>query len=137
MEFMPRGRQEPPVHTQQPAPVAHHQAPPEKPKKKRIDWAARTVRFEVFIVVIGSALILATISLWLATGNFKNAEYKQVNTSEYQAVFLTNNQVYFGKIGDINNKFLILSDVFYIENPTSGTKIAPPQPAILITRSAS
>jgi hypothetical protein len=118
MEFMSRGGRQAPVAPQQPAHVQHPQPQPTgKAKKKRIDWVARTVRFELFIVIVGSALILLAISLWLATGNYKNAESKQVNDKQYQAVFLTNNQVYFGKITDLNNKFIVLKDVFYIENP--------------------
>src|SRR3990167_9393095 len=106
MEFMSRGGRQVPASSQQPV-TAPHPEPVGKTKKKHVDWVARTVRFELFIVIVGSALILLALSLWLATGNYKNAESSQVNTSQYQAVFLTNNQVYFGKISDLNNKFVV------------------------------
>ena len=38
-----------------------------------------------------------------------------VNTSQYQAVFLTNGQAYFGKITNINNSFLHISDIYYLQ----------------------
>ena len=115
---MSRGNRQVPVTPQQPAAAQHpHPQPTGKVKRKHIDWVARTVRLELFIVIVGSALILLALSLWLVTGNFKSAESKQVSKNQYQAVFLTNNQVYFGKISDLNNRFLVLNDVFYIENP--------------------
>ena len=115
MEFMSRGSRDT-TASQQSASV--HPQPPAGKQKKHIDWVAQAVRFELFIVIVGSALILAALSLWLASGNYKNAEAGYVNESQYQAVFLTNNQVYFGKIIDLNNKFVILTDVFYIETPS-------------------
>ena len=115
MDFLSRGTRAPaPEHHQ---PATHSVQPVGKPKK-RIDWVARTVRFELFIVIVGSALIIAALALWLATGNYKNAESSYVVGDRYQAVFLTNNQVYFGKITDLNNKFIVLKDVFYIEPPS-------------------
>ncbi len=36
-------------------------------------------------------------------------------TSGYQAVFLTNGQVYFGKIGANDNDYMTLTDIFYLQ----------------------
>lgn len=113
MEFTPRGGRAAAPNAQTTAAPPH---PHSGGRKKHIDWVAKTVRFELFIVIVGSALLLSAVSLWLATGNYKNAETKQVNTKEYQAVFLANSQVYFGKIINLNSKFVVLNDVFYIEN---------------------
>lgn len=114
MDFLSRGRDR---RTAQPLNTmpGGHQA--HTGRRKHIDWAARTVRLELFILLVGSALLLAALSLWLATGNYKSAEARQVNESRYQAVFLTNNQVYFGKLTDVNKNFLVLNDVFYVETP--------------------
>lgn len=111
MEFTNRGGRAATPSTQ-----ATTGAPHPSGRRRHIDWVAKTVRFELFIVIVGSALLLSAVSLWLATGNYKSAESKQVNAKEYQAVFLTNSQVYFGKITDLNGKFVVLNDVFYIEN---------------------
>jgi hypothetical protein len=115
MEFMSRGSGHPAQQVPQ-QPGAHIAT---KTRRKHIDWVAKTVRFELFVVVIGVALLLVAVSLWLATGNFTNAETKQINTKEYQAIFLTNGQVYFGKVGTLNSKFVSLTHVFYIENQNS------------------
>lgn len=38
-----------------------------------------------------------------------------VDSSEYQAVFLTNGQVYFGKMSQIENTYVVLTDVYYLQ----------------------
>src|SRR3989344_2622842 len=37
------------------------------------------------------------------------------NSNAYQAVFLTNNQVYFGKLYKNNSQFPVLKDVYYLQ----------------------
>jgi hypothetical protein len=38
-----------------------------------------------------------------------------INKGEYQAVFLTNGQVYFGKLQTINNDYLVLNNIYYLQ----------------------
>ncbi len=96
-----------------PAP-AHGQHP-----KHRLSFGVKFMRIEVFTVLLGAALLLAAVALYAGLAS-PGTESKQINTKEYQAVFLANGQLYFGKIGDLNSKYLVLRNVFYIENP-SGT----------------
>src|SRR3990167_4894055 len=44
----------------------------------------------------------------------KPQQKAEVKSSDYSAVFLTNNQVYFGKIDDENADFIKLKDVYYL-----------------------
>lgn len=52
------------------------------------------------------------------------AEEILVDPSTYQAVFLESNQIYFGKLRDIDSPYSILDEVYYVklegENITSG-----------------
>ena len=57
---------------------------------------------------IGAAL--AIVLLVLSRLNFLPGG----SNSEYQAVFLTNNQVYFGKLSKLGSDFPILKDVYYL-----------------------
>ena len=43
-----------------------------------------------------------------------NDESRFVDKKKYQAVFLNGGQVYFGKIGEFNGKYLTLSDIYYL-----------------------
>ena len=38
-----------------------------------------------------------------------------INKNEYQAVFLTNGQVYFGKLKTISSDYLVLSNIYYLQ----------------------
>jgi hypothetical protein len=38
-----------------------------------------------------------------------------IKSKQYQAVFLTNGQVYFGKLADTNNSWVKLTDIFYLQ----------------------
>jgi len=42
-------------------------------------------------------------------------EASQVNSSEYQSVFLTNGQVYFGKITVVTPTYIKLTDIYYLQ----------------------
>lgn len=70
--------------------------------------------------VMAAVSILVLIALFFG-GYFAIQQLNQnnlmegVNTSQYQAVFLTNGQAYFGKITNINNSFLHISNIYYLQ----------------------
>lgn len=43
-----------------------------------------------------------------------------IDTETYQAIFLTNNQIYFGRLKNISSDYLILSDVYYVKVKEDG-----------------
>ncbi len=119
MEYMSRG------DNRTAAPAA---APRPTGRRKHIDWAARTVRLELFVVLVGSALLLAAVALYLGfSGTPTNSESKQIDTTKYQAVFLnggaTSGSVayttYFGHVTKLNNNYLVLKDVYYLTTATT------------------
>jgi hypothetical protein len=42
------------------------------------------------------------------------AEANFVDTTKQQAVFLTNGQVYFGKVSEVNKQYLTLNNIYYL-----------------------
>ena len=88
--------------------------------KRRVSLGIKFMRAEVFTVLLGVALLLVAVALYAGLAS-PGSESKEINSKEYQAVFLSNGQVYFGKITDLNNKYLVLKSVFYIENNTSSS----------------
>lgn len=52
-------------------------------------------------------LVIAVCALWYA-GVFGSS-------GKYQAVFLTNNQVYFGKVSNLGSSFPTLTDIYYLQ----------------------
>lgn len=125
MEFMSRGGRS----NGQPAPQPNYGQPAHSGRRKHIDWAARTVRLELFTVIVGSALLLAAVALYLGFSGTGTSEAKQVDTSKYQAIFLnggaTSGSVayttYFGHITRLNSSYVVLKDVYYLTTSQSGS----------------
>lgn len=83
--------------------------------KRRLSFGIKLMRAEIFTVLLGIALLLVAVALYAGISK-PGSESNEINKEEYQAVFLSNGQVYFGKISDLNSKYLVLRSVFYIEN---------------------
>lgn len=67
----------------------------------------------VWIVLLFSgAILVASLCLLMYLGGSNEA--RMIDKSKYQAVFLNNGQVYFGKVKDINSNHLDLRDIFYL-----------------------
>ncbi len=122
-----------PAH-HQPAHSSHPPAHDQPPKRKHIDWAQRTVRIELFIILLGCSLLLIAVSIFLALNNkSSNAEMDKVAADKWQAVFLNGGSsskdlaytTYFGHLKEINSQYYILQDVFYLGATTdkSGKQI--------------
>lgn len=65
-------------------------------------------------VIVGLLLIVALgfKAYWLLS---KGAEVRErIDQTTYQAVFLENNQIYFGKLKDIESQYPILEEVYYV-----------------------
>lgn len=80
------------------------------------------MRYLMFALLVGSAILIAALSLYVGIKNEPvSVEAAQVDTAKYQAVFLANGQVYFGKIKALTNDVVVIDDIFYIE-AQSGTQ---------------
>src|SRR3990167_1149214 len=136
MEFLSRGgdrRPPQPPHTVSSA--AH--TPTHTGRRKHIDWATRTVRLELFIIIVGSALLLGALSLYLGLSSATaGSESERVDKSKYQAVFLNGGatsgsvlySTYFGHITKMTDKYVVLRDIYYLTtDTTTGNAQASPQ----------
>lgn len=122
MEYMSRGGQ--PAATNQPG--GSH-------RRKHFDWNGRAVRIEWFIFTSLAALVLLVAIGWLIFSNSSTSgESDQVNSNQYQAVFLNGGATsgavayttYFGHITKLNNSYFILKDVYYLTTSTTGNNQA-------------
>ena len=77
-------------------------------------------------LLIGIIILVAIVLVIFAIvkgGVFSGGAAK---ASAYQAVFLANNQVYFGKVSGANSQFITLRDIYYLQvNPGAQQ---PPDP---------
>jgi hypothetical protein len=125
MEFAQRGGTPQPANTGQ-----------SRGRRKHIDWATRTVRLELFILLIGAALLLAAVSLYLGfSNNNVSSEADRVAKDKYQAVFLNGGvtsgsvlySTYFGHVTKMNDKYVVLNDIYYLTTDQSTQNQSNPQ----------
>lgn len=58
-------------------------------------------------------VVLLLLGGWFAWNNMSGDA--GVKGGQYQAVFLTNGQVYFGKVSDVNGGYVKLTDIYYLQ----------------------
>ena len=93
-------------------------------------WLMPLIFVVVLLVVIAGLIYFTKPFGTSLTEDFEHGEdvTPVMATGEYQAVFLTNSQVYFGKVtSSLNAQYVILEDVFYIQasapTETGGTNL--------------
>lgn len=71
----------------------------------------KSARGLVWIILI---VLVALAGWWWLGGGKKSGTFTR-SSGDYQAVFLTNNQVYFGKLTESRGNYAILTDIFYLQ----------------------
>ena len=108
---------------------------------KIMDWCLgtqekrKTILWVVIVLVL--ALLILTVFNGLFSGSTKNFGRLSdwADFSKYQAVFLSNGQVYFGKVTDANNQTLVLENIYYLRTAgnlqvsDANSTSTPPAPA--------
>ncbi len=67
--------------------------------------------------VIGAVIILIVIIWLVITGvsKWRAKETPALNGNSYYAVFLTNDQVYFGHLTNVDDRYLTLTSIYYLK----------------------
>jgi hypothetical protein len=109
-----------PGGTAAPQPSAHKP----KDKKSLLDSAPQWYKLALTsLVVVGVLLLLAVVAFLYTTKPETQGKY--VDSSKLQAVFLNSGQVYFGNIHTLNNQYVVLGNVYYLQSAsTDATKTA-------------
>lgn len=77
-----------------------------KPKLVEPTWAGKVL---VVLLIIASLLVIVTMARALLP------KERLVKKDQYQAVFLTNGQVYFGKLSGVNSEYVVLKNIYYLQ----------------------
>lgn len=109
MEFMNRGNQ-PGQQTHAPAPVGPGTSPRGRGKGLGAFKGLRIAS----VVLLFSVTVLIIALVWLVVMGSPQSESKYIQKDRLQAVFLNGGQVYFGKIKDLNDRYLHMSEIFYL-----------------------
>jgi len=93
-------------------------AQPQAPKKSGLANKIITIVIVIVVILIGLFLV-SKYTKW----NILNVNKTDVSADGWQAVFLTNGQVYFGKIVKETDDMILLQNIYYLQVAQS------PQPA--------
>jgi hypothetical protein len=74
-----------------------------------------------FLTLVAVVVILLIALAVFFAGNNGDNEDNYVNTSKLQAVFLQTGQVYFGNIKVLNDKYAVLTNIYYLQTSGSGS----------------
>lgn len=111
------------VQPQQAAPGAQNTAAgPNNHKKNRRGNVDKSKVWRVLTValVAAVAILIAAVAVLISSGSPKS-ESEYVDSSKLQAVFLNTGQVYFGHIETLNNKYFVVTDIYYLQTTNTGT----------------
>lgn len=79
----------------------------------------KSSKWPLWLALILVALAALGIGVWFLFGNAKGNT--GIDSSKYQAVFLTNGQIYFGKLSAYNDEYLRLTTGYYPQAKEAGT----------------
>lgn len=80
----------------------------------------------MWVGIVLAVAVLAVGGWYLLRGVFAGSS---IDGSKFQAVFLTSGQVYFGRMQILNDDYIKLTDVFYIQASTASGEGENPQDA--------
>lgn len=92
-------------------------------KGKHFGAGSKWMRAGAGVLLAGVVVLLVVLIGFFLTSGGK-AEGSFVNNSKLQAVFLTNDQVYFGKITNLNGKYLVLQNIYYLQTAGNSSTTA-------------
>jgi hypothetical protein len=114
--------------TTQPQPVAPTHAPVGSSaghRKGNANEGGKWTRWGTILVsaAVIILLIAVTVAVSFANNNTSDNEGTYVDTNKLQAVFLNTGQVYFGNVKKLNDKYVVLTNIYYLQtsNGSSGT----------------
>lgn len=109
MEWMNRGDQSQGQPTGQPV------GPAQGRTKQRASLTnVKTWKIAQVALLFSITVLVVAVVWFVALGGNSKKEASYVDEGKLQAVFLNGGQVYFGKINDLNGKFLSMSGIYYL-----------------------
>lgn len=102
-EPQPVAKEEPRVVSR---PVSNNAAPVEKKSKGGLVWTIALVVVALLVGGFGGYVV----------SNLNGASGTAIDANKYQAVYLMNGQLYFGKLTELNSTHLQLTNVYYLQS---------------------
>ena len=124
----------------QPNPRPSHEEPSAAPTRST-KVAANSSNNKKIAAVVGVVLIVFLLlgAIWFGQSALAGGS-PTPDKNKYQALFLTNGQVYFGKLSDTNKEYVKISDIYYLQvqqavqpeqQPAEGQQQEQPQTSLV------
>jgi len=97
------------------APAGHVGSTPQVGKKSGHSDGNKWYKVGAMTMLCVVAVLLLTVVVFVSNNNGGKPENNFVNTGKLQAVFLNTGQVYFGNIKTLNDKYFVLSNIYYLQ----------------------
>jgi len=83
-------------------------------------------KFKMKHITIAAAVVVI-LAVLIAGGLFlfKSSTASTIDSGKYQALFLSNGQVYFGKLSTLNSEYMKLTDIFYLQTKAADVSENP------------
>lgn len=102
-----------PTQSPEPAPVGPEPTPtPPRHSPLKSKSPKKSQNKLVYLVAALGAILLLALGGWFMWNQSSSA---LIDSGKYQAVFLTNGQVYFGKLEQADNDYYTLNKIFYLQ----------------------
>jgi hypothetical protein len=88
-------------------------------KHRKYNWNHIGVIASLFCVVV--LLVGIILLIYSNNNNTKDTESSYIYSNRLQAVFLNTGQVYFGNISVLNNNFVVLAHIFYLQTSSNSS----------------
>lgn len=69
------------------------------------------------LLIISLIVVSIAVTAFVGVAIFSSSEGEAglVKTDQYQAVFLSDGQIYFGKVTDVTAEYMVLEDIYYLQ----------------------
>lgn len=105
----------------EPAPAAPAEKPAERAPTRSVKHKnSERPKLPLKLIGIVAAVLLVAVVGWmfLRSGSVASS----IDSGKLQAVFFTNGQVYFGKLKVLNDEYMKLTDIYYLQAKTADSK---------------
>lgn len=69
----------------------------------------------IFVVAVAALIVVVLLIAGMFVFKQKAVGDGSIKKDQYQAVFLTNGQVYFGKLKNVGQQYVEISDIYYLQ----------------------
>ena len=87
---------------------------------------SRKPRFKSIAIAAAVLIVVAAVTL-IGLFFYRSTTGSVIDANRYQAVFFTNGQVYFGKLQTLNDSYMRLTGIFYLQSTDAAGDEANPQ----------